>query len=55
MVDKIKIKRETPEDKAFWDSFPLGDPDKVNPPHIGDSWWEAEKELSIELLSIRKK
>ena len=48
----IKKKLETAESKEFWHSRPgrrLSEIEEL--PYIGESWWKAERELSVELLS----
>lgn len=49
---KVWRKMDTPESRAFWDSWPKRlEGEKVEkPPSIGEAWWEAEKEMSLSLL-----
>ena len=55
-MTRIKKKMDTEDSRSFWNSFPSSETeDKRNAlPSIGESWWEAEKELSPSLLSIKE-
>jgi hypothetical protein len=50
-MKRIRRSLRTRASREFWRSFPEGDKDVVTPP-IGENWWEAEKELSPNLLSV---
>ena len=53
----VTKKLETVEDREFWQEVegvpktPLSEIKVL--PRLGDHWWEAETELSIDLLRIR--
>ena len=54
---RIKKNMDTEESRRFWASFSEFSNRKLSDikelPYLGDSWWKAETELSIGLLSIR--
>lgn len=52
MANWITMRMETDSDRQFW-SVSDDDVDCTEDlPHIGDAWWDAEKELSPTLLPI---
>jgi len=54
-MNSIKKKMDNEDSRRFWDSFPRPETNeiKIALPSIGESWWEAEKELSPSLLSLK--
>jgi hypothetical protein len=52
---KMTKKIDNEYSRRFWDSFqrPETDEKQIALPSIGESWWEAEKELSPSLLSLK--
>ena len=54
--ERVWKNMDTEESRAFWESFPKRDESKKAEalPSIGEAWWEAEKELSLSLLSIKE-
>jgi hypothetical protein len=55
-MNRIKKKMDNEDSRSFWDSFPRPETDerRIALPSIGESWWEAEKELSPGLLSFKE-
>jgi hypothetical protein len=55
-MERIKKKMDNEASLRFWESFPNSEDAKSNLilPSLGESWWEAEKELSPILLSVSK-
>lgn len=51
---KIKRNMSTQASRNFWNSWPKKENlrDDGPLPHIGDNWWEAETDLSPELLNL---
>jgi len=49
----IKKRMDTDESRLFWKCFPKYDKsiEETPLPFIGEDWWNAEKELSPNLLS----
>jgi hypothetical protein len=55
-MNSIKKKMDNEDSRRFWDSFPRPETDEkqISLPSIGEAWWEAEKELSTSLLSLKE-
>jgi len=43
---------DSKEAREFWDAWPKGDGKLIELPYLGDDWWEAEDELSVELFEM---
>ena len=55
-MSRIKMKMDSEASRMFWETFPRSQNEtdkKVILPSLGDLWWEAEKELSPTLLSVK--
>jgi len=57
-MNRIKKKMDNEASRNFWDSFPKNEDENQSTmvlPSLGESWWEAETDLSISLLSLKEK